>query len=280
LGLSKAILQILVSRFVARTTDLYCLVPKVARKQQDHEREIRAALKRLREEYDPREKKNGLDRQWGYIRSVSWSDPTIESKIEYTCLVHGLTDRGLRLVRDRGLDPDHTGRSFQEFSTDHVDHELRVNDTVDALREELAKIGLELIVITIHLKRKCIHPDLLLYVYNPTTDTRSAPIFLEYEKQKRGHYDDGGKPQIIKKLEAFAVYYNSEECQKDFNFRKFYVLVILRTERKARFLLRDLAERGLKRETFLVTSEPTFKANLLKTQYHTVAGENYSILDL
>jgi hypothetical protein len=280
LGLGKAILQVLTNRFVARTTDLYRLVPQAARKQTDHEREIRAALKRLREEYDPHERKYDVDRRWGYIRSVSWSDPTIENKIEYTCLVHGLSDRGLRLVRDCGLDPDHMGRTFQEFSTDHVDHELRINDMEDALRQELTKNGLELIVIRINLKRKYIHPDLLFYIYDPTTDTRSAPIFLEYEKQKRGHYDDGGKPQIVKKLEALAAYYNSDQCSTDFTFRTFYVLTILRTERKATFLLKDLADRGMKLKTFLVASEPAFKAHLLKTQYRTAAGESYSILDL
>jgi hypothetical protein len=237
-------------------------------------------LKRLRDHTDPREKKNDVDRTWGYIRSVSWSDPTIENKIEYTCLVHGLTDRGLKLARDRGLDPDHIGRSFQEFSIDHVDHELRINDLVDSLAAELEKKGLELVVIRINLKRKHIHPDLLLYIYDPNRDVRSAPIFLEYEKQKRGRYDDRDKPQIIKKLESLARYYNSPECEHDFNFRKFYLIVMLRTERKANFLLQDIRERGLANETIMVVSEPAWNTGLLHTRFRTAAGSTYSLLDL
>ena len=280
MGLSSAILQVLTNRFVARTTDLYRLIPRRAVKQSDHERQIRHALKTLREYMDPSAPKNDIDRKWGYIRSISWSDPTIENKIEYTCLVHGLTNRGLKLVRDRDLDPDHYGRSFQEFSIDHVDHELRINDLVDALTADATEQGLELIVIRIHLKRKHIHPDFLMYLYDPKTNVRSAPIFVEYEKQKRGKYDDGGNPQVIRKLEALGQYYNSDECETDFGFRKFYVVTILRTERKANFLLKDLADRGMKRKTFLVTSEPAITSNLLSTQLRTPAADTYSLLDL
>jgi hypothetical protein len=230
--------------------------------------------------YRPHEKKSAIDRKWGYIRSVSWSDPTIENKIEYTCLVHGLTDRGLKLARDRDLDPDHLGRTFQEFSVDHVDHELRINDLVDSLSNELSNVGLELIVIRINLKRNHIHPDLLLYIYDPKRDVRSAPIFLEYEKQKRGRYDEHDKPQIIRKIESLVSYYDSLECERDFKFRKFYVVVILRTERKANFLLKDLRDRGINRRTVLVASEPALKASLIRTRFHTAAGEAYSLLDL
>jgi len=236
-------------------------------------------LKRLREYTDPREKKSDADRAWGYIRSVSWSDPTIENKIEYTCLVHGLTDRGLTLARERDLDPDHMGRSFQEFSNDHVDHELRLNDFVDSLATALQEKRLELIVMRINLKRKHIHPDLLFYIYDPANDMRSAPIFLEYEKQKRGRYDDG-KPQIIKKVESLAQYYDSPECERDFNFRKFYLVVILRTERKANFLLKDLCDRGVNRHPVLVASEPAFNVSLMQTKFRSVGGETYSLLDL
>lgn len=278
-GLTRDLIGILIGRFVARTSDLYRLVPQRAVKASDHEREIRAALKRLRDRTNPHEKKSDADRKWGYIRSVSWSDPTIENKIEYTCLVHGLTDRGLKLARDRGLDPDLIGRSFQEFSINHVDHELRINDFVDALANDLQKKNLELISIRINLKRKHIHPDLLFYIYDPGTDLRSAPIFLEYEKQKRGRYHDE-KPQIMRKLESFARYYDSAECERDFSFRKFYLIVVLRTERKAHFLLDDLRDRGLTRDTILVVSEPAFNAGLLHTRFRTAAGATYSLLDL
>jgi hypothetical protein len=282
MGLSKAIISALVSNFVARTTDLYDLVPKTAKKQSDHDREIRAALKRLRESYDPHEKRNEVDRRWGYIRSVSWSDPTIENKIEYTCLVHGLTDRGLRLARERGLDPDQHGKSFQEFSAEHVDHELRINDLIATLRAELEAIGLELIIERTHIKGATVAPDLLSYIYDPKNDTRSAPIFLEYEKQKRGKHDDG-KPQVIRKLESLAEYYNSDLCQKEFGFRKFYVIVILRTERKANFLLEDLVKRNLKIKTFLIASEPALKPAILQTKFRTPKDHelsSYSLLDL
>ncbi len=236
-------------------------------------------MKRLREYAAPYEKKSPVDRTWGYIRSVSWSDPTIENKIEYTCLVHGLTDRGLKLARDRGLDLDHIGRSFQEFSINHVDHELRINDFVDSLANELQTRNLELISIRINLKRKHIHPDLLFYIYNPGTDLRSAPIFLEYEKQKRGRYHDG-KPQIIRKLESLTRYYDSVECEHDFNFRKFYLVVILRTERRTHFLLNDLRERRIESQTVLVASEPAFNAGLLHTRFRTLDGTTRSLLDL
>lgn len=248
-------------------------------KQSDHEREIRAALKRLRESTHQHNEENNVDRRWGYIRSVSWSDPTIENKIEYTCLVHGLTDRGVKLARDRRLDPDRIGRSFQEFSINHVDHELRINDFVDALSNELQKKNLELISIRINLKRKHIHPDLLFYIYDPETNLRSAPIFLEYEKQKRGRYHDE-KPQIIRKLESLTRYYDSAECERDFSFRKFYLLVILRTERKTNFLLKDLRDRWIESQTILVASEPAFYAGLLHTRFRCASGATSSLLDL
>jgi hypothetical protein len=250
-------------------------------KREDHERQIRAALKSLRESYDPDEKKDDIHRQWGFIRSVSWSDPTIENKIEYTVLVHGLTDRGLRLVRSFDLDLEGQAKSFQEFSPDHVDHELRINDFIDLTRAELGEIGLELIVERSNIKGKTISPDLLLYVYNPQTDIRSAPIFVEYEKQKRGKWDDG-KPQVIRKIESLASYYNSDLCQKEFGFRKFYVIIILRTQRKANFLLKDLVDRGIKKSTFLVTAEPTLRPGILQARLKTPSPSvgSLSLLDL
>lgn len=280
LGLSKAIIQVLGNRFIARTTDLYRLIPKTAIKQTDHERQIRAALKRLRESYDPREKKNEGHRRWGYIRSVSWSDPTIQNKIEYTCLVHGLTDRGVKLARDRGLDPDFTSRSFQEFSTNHVDHELRLADLIDSFSRRFQARGFEFIPTRVNLKRNHIHPDLLFYVYDPVKDLRSAPIFLEYEKQKRGHYDDLDRPQITRKLESFARYYDSAECEHDFHFRKFYTLIVLRTERKAEFLLEDLRHRGIELPTILVVSEPALAGGLEEALLRNTSGERRSLLDL
>jgi hypothetical protein len=129
------------------------------------------------------------------------------------------------------------------------------------------------------LKRKHIHPDLLFYIYDPETDLRSAPIFLEYEKQKRGRYHDE-KPQIIRKLESLARYYDSVECEQDFNFRKFYLVVILRTERKANYLLSDLRERRTESQTILVASEPAFYAGLIHTRFRTVGGATYCLLDL
>jgi len=145
MGLSKAILSVLVNRFCVRTTDLYRLVPQTAANQEDHERQIRAAVKRLRDH------KAGND--WGYIRSVPWTDPTVESKFIYSCHAHVLTNRGVQLVRSHDLDLQNNAKSGQEISPDHIDHEIRIYEFLDTLEARLQKEGLELIVFQINLQK-------------------------------------------------------------------------------------------------------------------------------
>ncbi len=161
----------------------------------------------------------------------------------------------------------------------NVDHELRIIDLIETLESRLASVALELIVEQVNIKAAKVAPDRLLYIYDPKTDPRSAPIFLEYEKQKRGKYDHGN-PQVIRKLEAFADYYDSNPCQKDFGFRKFYVVMILQTDRRVQFLLDDLRERKLSRRTFLMASEFLCQTDLLGRIFTTPKGETYSLLDL
>jgi hypothetical protein len=278
-SLSRAILSVLAERFCVRTSDLYRLVPQSAAKQQHHERSVRRSLKWLRDSLDPVEKKDEHDIKWGYIRSVPWSDPKLNNKFDYTCYVHGVTERGLRLVRQLDLDRAGQAKSFQEFNAVSLDHELRIIDLLEALESKLKPLGWELFVEQANIKASTVAPDHLMYLYNPTTNTRSAPIFLEYERQKRGRYDHGN-PQVIRKLEAFTDHYDSELCQKEFGFRKFYVFIVLQSERKAHFLLDDLRQRDLSRRTFMVTSELQCQADFLGKILTTPKSETYSLLDL
>lgn len=187
--------------------------------------------------------------------------------------MHGLTERGFRLVRSRGLDEKETAKSFETFSVNHVDHELKINDFLDILEAALGREGLELIVYNTDLftvfNEHVVSPDRLLYIYDPKTDTTSAPIFLEYEKQKRGKYDEAGRPQVIRKLINLNSYYDTDDCEKDFKFRKFYVLVILRTERKRQFLAEDLISEHQNTGTLLLASEQEATTNILGDILHT-----------
>jgi hypothetical protein len=79
-------------------------------------------------------------------------------------------------------------------------------------------------------------------------------FFLETEKSKLGKYVNG-KPQIIRKLARYYDYYNSADCEQEWDFKKFRVVVIVQTEERRKNLLRHLFSGNLNHRMFCIATE-------------------------
>ncbi len=115
------------------------------------------------------------------------------------------------------------------------------------------------------LDKKSVWPAALFQV-------NGAVFFLEMERAKLGGYKDG-RPNIIRKLDAYWQYYDSTDCEKDFGFRKFRVVTVMRTPARAATLLDSLRAAGLDKATFWVSSEAdlfSFKTPKAPVSFDTI----------
>jgi hypothetical protein len=146
-------------------------------------------------------------------------------------LAYGLTDRGVRKAFDEGFSTDST-KSFDAWSKRTIEHEIMIS----TFHLELAKLagekGWALRWWQRGLNKKPVFPDAVLSI-------NGHFFMLEIERAKLGDYIDG-TPSIIRKLADYWDYYDSDDCESDFEFRKFHALTVMRTAERAQNLVHML----------------------------------------
>ena len=100
------------------------------------------------------------------------------------------------------------------------------------------------------MDKKAVRPDALFRL-------NAQCFFLEVERAKLGDYKDG-RPSITRKLEAYRDYYDSTDCEKDFGFRKFRVVTIMRTKQRVENLTAACVAAGMASGIFLNACENAF----------------------
>ena len=249
--LRRAFLDLLVRYVNLTTNDFYCLIPRERagtpdedrRKQESHERTIRQALKTATE--------------YGFLVRRRWfDDERTDTPFPAVMSVYSLSKEGLNLARQKGIGDGH-GKHAEDSSrrNESVGHELgisRFHLAVDSLPRKVLWRQTDL--------RRTVNPDALFEIID--ADGKSAYYyFLEVEKSKQGHYEDG-ESGLIKKLARYHAYQGSEACRRDWkHFDRFRVVVVVQNQARRRNLLNQLAEKCPTR-IFWITTEALCQADI------------------
>jgi hypothetical protein len=147
---------------------------------------------------------------------------------------------------------EYGGKTFDEHSVRTLDHELEISYFHMAFAG-LTKRQDE----TFHYWRQTnlkrgIHPDALFKIEVPQGE---HPFFLEIEKGKK-NFDD-----LLKKLSRYAEYFDTEDCKKDWGFRKFRVIIVQKNDVRRQNLLKELHDK-LPSRTFWLTTEELYKKKI------------------
>jgi len=205
----------------------------------------------------------------GLINRLRYFEP--DRVFGMTSFVYGLSDKALR----SGLDL--SGKTFDEHSERTLDHELEISYFHIELKKLCAKQGWELYWQQKDLKCT-ISPDTYFAITKPKG---TFHFFVEVERAKIGNYKNG-EPSIMRKLSKYYDYYNSDQCQKEWNFRLFRTIVIQRTDERRDNLLKA-ATSQFNHRTFWLTTEPLYKqhvgAEIFKTP-KDYEQRSYSFLDI
>lgn len=95
--------------------------------------------------------------------------------------------------------------------------------------------------------------------WNSRGETRFI-IFSEIGRAKIGNYRNG-EPSIIRKLTKYRDYYDTDDCEREWNFIKFRVITVVRNANKP-FNLSEWLSENLSHHMFWVTTEPLFKEGI------------------
>ena len=190
--------------------------------------------------------------------------------------VNGLTDKGVQFTGD--LLPV-AAKTFDDHSARTLDHELEISFFHIALKRLCAAKGLRLFWQQRDLKRT-INPDAYFAIADPSQPAgkNTFHYLLEVERAKLGHMRDG-ESQIVKKLSKYYKFYNSADCERDWGFKQFRVIVVQRTDAKRQFLLAKIAKKYSHR-MFWLTTESLYRENLMGEIFQTprdYAQRSYSI---
>lgn len=245
-------LELLGEYFCLRTKD----VAELLKNRVPTKHDLRGTLAKLK-----------ILREEGYVHRERYFDLDMDART----YVYGLTDKSVKLVDNEDA------RSFDEHSLRTLDHELEISFFHVALARFCELSGVTLYWQQSDLKRG-IHPDALFAL---TNDKGSYYFFLEIEKVKKT------ESALIKKLARYAEYYDSEQCEKDWDFRKFRVIVIQehndrKPDARRQNLLRALQE-NLAYKMFWLTTEKLYKESIGGEIFSTpkdYADQRYSFLSL
>ena len=105
-----------------------------------------------------------------------------------------------------------------------------------------------------------VHPDALFYVADPATPGKAFCYFLEIERAKLGNYRNG-EPQILRKLRKYYDYFNSTDCEKEWGFRQYRVIVVQRTTPGGRDSSRHCG-RTCSHRMFWLTTETAYREDI------------------
>lgn len=117
------------------------------------------------------------------------------------------------------------------------------------------------------------NPDAYFSITDPKKESKNTNhFFLEVERAKIGNYKDG-EPSIIRKLNGYYAYYNSDKCEKAWGFKTYRVIVVLRNNERRANLLQAMQEE-LKHRMFWLSIEGTLD------DFRTPKGDTYLLSDL
>jgi Replication-relaxation len=169
--------------------------------------------------------------------------------------VYGLSERAVL---------EYGGKEFNENKRT-LDHELEISDFHIALHEYCDEHGIILYWQQTDLK-KGIHPDAY---FSLTKNGETKHFFLEIERQAIIVKD--GKPTIQKKLDRYYDYYDSDECEDRWGFRRFRIITLQETALRRQHVL-PLLEKN--RMFWMgLSNTPT-------SDFRTPKGDTYSLSDL
>lgn len=172
--------------------------------------------------------------------------------------VYGLSAKGVNHALRNGYSTSAT-KALDEHSIRTLDHELEITSFHAALRRLCSARGLRYLWRQKDLKHT-VHPDALFYVADPANPGKAFCYFLEIERSKLGNYRNG-EPQILRKLRAYYGYFNSTDCEKEWGFRQYRVIVVQRSDARREGLLKALREKCSHR-MFWLTTETAYRENM------------------
>jgi hypothetical protein len=144
---------------------------------------------------------------------------------------YGLSDKGVKV---------YGGKTFDEHSQRTLDHELAISDFHISLQQFCTNQDLDLHWRQSDLKRG-IHPDAYFSITDPAKAGRNTHhFFLEIERSKIGNLKNG-QPSILRKLARYYDVYNTADCERQWNFQTFRVIVQVPSAARATNLLASLA---------------------------------------
>lgn len=239
----RDILSLLVQYANLTTNDFYRLLPPPSPDKRDsHERDTRRTLR----DFAGR----------GFLIRRRWfDDERNDTPFPVAVSVYGLSKEGLKLARAKGI-ANGTGKHAEDSSrrNESVGHELeitRFHIAIDSLPRKVLWRQTDL--------RHGVNPDALFAVTQADGNTAYF-YFLEIEKSKQGHYENG-ESGLMKKLARYYEYQGSNECRRDWkHFDRFRVVVVVKNEGRRQNLVKALAER-YKTRTFWVTTEALYRQN-------------------
>ncbi len=150
-------------------------------------------------------------------------------------------------------------KTLDEHSLRTLDHELEITSFHMAFQRLCSANGLRFTWQQADLKHT-VHPDAFFTVEDPRSPDKEFCYFLEIERSKFGNYRDG-EPQILRKLGAFYDYFNSTDCEKEWGFRQYRVVVVQRTDSRREELLKALRAKYNHR-MFWLTTESSYRENI------------------
>jgi hypothetical protein len=172
--------------------------------------------------------------------------------------VYGLSAKGVGHALRTGYSTPAT-KTLDEHSFRTLDHELEITSFHVALHRLCARQGLRYAWRQTDLKHT-VHPDALFYVADPANSGKAFCYFLEIERSKLGNYRNG-EPQVLRKLRAYYGYFNSTDCEKEWGFRQYRVVVVQRSDARREGLLKALREKCSHR-MFWLTTEAAYRENV------------------
>jgi hypothetical protein len=172
--------------------------------------------------------------------------------------VHGLTAKGVHHALQNGYATRAT-KTLDEHSWRTLDHELEITRFHIALHQLCSRQGLRYAWRQTDLKHT-VHPDAAFNVADPANPGKAFCYFLEIERAKLGNYKNG-EPQILRKLKRYYEYFGSTDCEEDWGFRQYRVIIVQQTDAR-REGLRDALRKNYPHRMFFLTTEPEYRADI------------------
>jgi hypothetical protein len=172
--------------------------------------------------------------------------------------VYGLSAKGVHHASRNGYATSST-KTLDEHSIRTLDHELEITAFHVALDRLCSGQGLRYLWRQRDLNHR-VHPDALFQVEDPANAGKAFCYFLEMERAKLGNYRNG-EPQILRKLRKYYEYFNSTDCEKEWGFRQFRVVVVQQTDARRDGLL-TLLRKTCNHRMFWLATEADYRENL------------------